>query len=65
MTDIVVRVSAEVLERLQAIADGKGVELERVLADALGLEMTYAQIKSDGGRLLVEKAGHVEELTPA
>lgn len=65
MKDIVVRLTQEVYDELQRIAERKGISLEQVLADAVDLEFTLADIKRDGGRLLVEKEGHVQELLTA
>jgi hypothetical protein len=63
--DIVLRLEPDVYRILQEIATKKGVPLEQVLIDALDLEVTYHEIQAAGGRLLVEQAGEVRELTPA
>jgi hypothetical protein len=54
--------SRDMLERL---AKAKGVSREEALEDALDLDATFVDVRENGGRILVEKGGHVQELAPA
>jgi len=57
-----IQVSDEVYRALTLLAKEKNVSVEELLQDALSLEAAVNDARRAGGRLLVEKKGHVQEL---
>jgi predicted transcriptional regulator len=62
MTDVTVRLSDDARAKLEKIAEDKGISIDQLIADAVGLEMTVAEIKSNGGRVLAERHGSFQEV---
>jgi hypothetical protein len=57
-------VTADVMRRLNYLADKRQKDVHEVLAEAVGLEEEYVNVKSNGGKMLIVHNGQLEELIP-
>jgi hypothetical protein len=57
-------VSADVMRRLNYLADKRQKDVNEVLAEAVGLEEEYVNVKINGGKMLIVNNGQLEELIP-
>lgn len=64
MSDSTLQVSADMLHRLNYLANIRRKDVSEVLAEAVGLEEEFVQARSSGGRMLIAKNGSFEELIP-
>jgi len=52
-------------ERMESVLAEDGRTVEEFWSDAIGRLLVVEEIRNAGGRLLVEKGGHVKELVPS
>lgn len=56
-------VTEQVLSTLQSLASRRGMEVDEILAEAIGLEVTFSDAQDKGYKLLLEKNGKMLKLT--
>jgi hypothetical protein len=59
-----VNFSEEAYDELTDLAQRRGKTVSDLLRDAIALERWFDETKRDGGRVLVERDGHVREVIP-
>jgi hypothetical protein len=52
------------MRRLNYLADKRQKDVTEVLAEAVGLEEEYVNVKNNGGKMLIAQNGRLEELIP-
>jgi len=57
-------VSSDVMHKLNYLADMRKKEVSEVLAEAIGLEEEYVNVRNNGGKMLIAQNGRLEELIP-
>ena len=57
-------VTSDVMRRLNYLADKRQKDVTEVLAEAVGLEEEYVNVKINGGKMLIAQNGRLEELIP-
>jgi hypothetical protein len=57
-------VSSDVMRRLNYLADKRQKDVTEVLAEAVGLEEEYVNVRNNGGKMLIAQNGRLEELIP-
>lgn len=56
-------VTEQVLSTLRSLASRRGMEVDEILAEAIGLEVTFSDAQDKGYKLLLEKNGKMLKLT--
>lgn len=56
-------ITEQVLSTLRSLANRRGMEVDEILAEAIGLVVTFSDAQDKGYKLLLEKNGKMLKLT--